>query len=329
MVWSNFTKENLKKFTKFKYSLDNDNILLGYIKNERNNIINFISKSKLILPSITKLDSYDDIYKYVKGRFVDTENLLKDMKTLNYIYKIKWGDNIIIINSEDEIKLSKKIKIIIYMIEYLKEKTQNNKNVNIYLVLSRLEKKFPKNSKVMGVQNANSGYNDSSNDSIVIWRKEEFEKVLFHELIHNFDLDKRDEHVHDIINTTGPHLYFEALTDFQGIIYHLIYLSLMTQRKIINLLEYELGFIRNQAMNLNDIWELGNWYKFPKIMIEQKTAAFSYYILKYLMFEYFLNNEFNTLDNYKTILNNVLQNKFSIVEFIKIDSSRMTLLQLG
>ena len=327
MVWSKFTKENLKLFNKYKYSLNKDNTLLEYLKNERSNIINIIGKKPISI-SISKLDKYDDIYKYVKSNFVDRENLLKDMKSLNIIYQIKWNDNMIIINTENEIDLNNRIKIIVYIIEYLKEKTQNYKNVKIYLVLSRLEKLFPKDNKVMGVRNANSGYNDSRNDIIFIWRKEEFEKVLFHELIHNFDLDKRNDHVHDIINTEGPHLYFEAITDFQGIIYHIIYLSIMTQRKIKNLLEYELGFIRNQAMNLNDIWELGEWKKSPKIMIEQKTAAFSYYILKYLIFEYFLNNNINLSDDYKIILNNVLKNGFIIVPFIKMESSRMTLLQL-
>jgi hypothetical protein len=181
----------------------------------------------------------------------------------------------------------------------------------------------------MGIKNANSGYNDSSNDVIFIWREEEFEKVLFHELMHNFNLDKRHDPVHKIINTSGPHLYYEALTDFQGIIYHLIYLSLITHKKIKTLLEYELGFIRNQAMNLNDIWKLGNWNKSPKNLIEQKTAAFSYYILKYLMFDYFLIYPFNSSENYETILNNILNNGFTMVPFKKIDSSRMTLLQLS
>ena len=41
----------------------------------------------------------------------------------------------------------------------------------------------------------------------------------------------------NIINTKGPHLYFEAFTDFQGIIYHLIYLSIITRKSMIRLLE--------------------------------------------------------------------------------------------
>ena len=327
MIWSKFTKNNLKLFTKFKFSVDDNNSLVKYIKNEKDNIKKFIKeKYKTYLIKLEKIDNYKDIYKFTNAGFVDTHNLLKDMQNLNNIFKITWNNNLIIINTEEDIKINNRIKLIIFMIEYLKEKTNNNKNIKIYLILSTLEKKFPLDSNIMDVKNANSGYNDSINNIIFIWRKEEFEKVLFHELMHNFDLDKRYNNVHNIINIKGPHLYFEAYTDFLGIIYHLIYLSLITNKKIISLFEYELGFIKNQALTLNNI--LGNWINSPNILIEQKTAAFSYYIFKYLIFEYFLNNEFNELMNYNEILNKVLNNKLNIDEFIKLDSSRMTLLQL-
>ena len=327
MVWCDFTNKNLEAFSKFKYNLDNQNILLNYIKNERTKILEII-KNKIFNIDIKIISKITKIRKYINSNFVDKKNLLDDIKNLNFIYKITWDNNFIILITENKINLYNRIKIIVYIIEYLKIKTNNNKNVKIYLILSRLEKKFPVNSKIMGVKNANSGYNDTREEIIFIWRKEEFEKVLFHELIHCFNLDKRDDHVHEIINTYGPHSYFEALTDFKGIIYHLIFLSLITRRKIKNLLEYELGFIRNQAMILNKLWELGNWIGTPKILIEQKSAAFSYYILKYLMFEYFLYNNLDETLEYNIILDKILKNGFTMKELIEIDSSRMTLLQL-
>jgi len=327
MSWSKFTNENIKTFSKYKYNLNKDNILLKYIKKERDQILNII-KNKTFNINIKIIDKFNGIDDYINSRFVDKKNLLNEMNDLKVIYKISWDENFIILISYNEFDLYNRMKILVYIIEYLKVKTNNNKNMKIYLILSSLEKKFPVESKIMGVKNANSGYTDSIKDIIFIWRKEEFEKVIFHELIHFFNLDKREEHTHDIINTDGPHLYFEALTDFKGIIYHLLYLSLITRRKIKNLLEYELGFIRNQAMILNKIWELDNWTKTPDVLIEQKTAAFSYYILKYLMFEYYLINEFDDNNKYKVILDKILKNGFSMKEYIEIESSRMTLLQL-
>jgi hypothetical protein len=327
MTWSNFTKKNLNLFLKFKYKINNQNLLLKHIKEERDNILNII-KNKIFKIDIKIIDKFDEINKFVNSQFVDKKNLLNDLKNLNIIYKITWNNNFIILISENEFELFNRIKIIVYIIEYLKVKTNNNKKIKIYLILSNLKKLFPVNSKIMGVKNANSGYNDSREDIIFIWRKEEFEKVLFHELIHCFNLDKRNDHVHDIININGPHLYFEAFTDFKGIIYHLIYISLMTKKKIKNLIEYELGFIRNQAMILNKLWGLGNWINTPKILIEQESASFSYYILKYLMFEYFLNNKLDESLEYSIILNKILKNGFIMKEFVEIESSRMTLLQL-
>jgi hypothetical protein len=69
------------------------------------------------------------------------------MKTLNHIYEIKWNNNFIIINSENEIKLSKKLRIIIYMIEYLKEITQNKKDVKIILIIT-----YEMDGKILRVQ---------------------------------------------------------------------------------------------------------------------------------------------------------------------------------
>jgi hypothetical protein len=327
MLWSKFTNENIQQFSKYKYSLNNNNILLKYIKKEREQILNII-RNKTFKINIKIIDKFNEIKDYVNSRFVDKKNLMNEMNDLKVIYKISWNDNFIILISYNEFDLHNRMKMIVYIIEYLKVKTNNNKNMKIYLILSNLEKKFPVESKIMNVKNANSGYTDSSKDIIFIWRKEEFEKVIFHELIHFFNLDKREDHTHDIINTDGPHLYFEALTDFKGIIYHLLYLSLMTRRRIKNLLEYELGFIRNQAMVLNKIWDLGNWTKTPNVLIQQKTAAFSYYILKYLMFEYFLINEIEENMEYKVTLEKILKNGFTMGKYIEIESSRMTLLQL-
>jgi hypothetical protein len=63
--------------------------------------------------------------------------------------------------------------------------------------------------------------------------------------------------------------------------------------------------------------------------IKESTPAFSYFILKYLVFEYYLNNEmkdsFNELLKEITKMNNYFINK----KIYKLNSSRMTLLQLS
>jgi hypothetical protein len=103
---------------------------------------------------------------------------------------------------------------------------------------------------------------------------------------------------------------------------------LITQVKIKTLLELELSFIRNQAMTLNDHFGLGNWKGKPKKVIKQSTAAFSYYILKYLLFEFLIDHDLDETVDYGELLKKSLAFGFKIKPYTKIKSSRMTLLQL-
>jgi hypothetical protein len=81
-------------------------------------------------------------------------------------------------------------------------------------------------------------------------------------------------------------------------------------------------------MTLNDYFGLSNWKGKPKKVIKQSTSAFSYYILKYLIFEYFINNDINETKDYNELLQKSLEQGFTIKPYNKIKSSRMSLLQL-
>jgi len=246
-------------------------------------------------------------------------------------YKITWGtNNIIYIKTSNQLEPKlKRFELLIWMMEYLKEKTLNtNKHITMYLVLSNLEKKFPDLNEIVGVSNANTGYTNYITNIIYVWRLEEFEKVLFHEVVHYLNMDNHNETVDKIAEIDGPSSYYEAITDVWGIYYHLIYLSLITRVSIKKLLEIELTFVKNQAMIMNNFMGLGNWVDYPKKTIQQTTPAFSYYILKYLLFNYLLDNEYSSALSYNNLLNESLSNGFKIKPFIKIKSSRMSLLQL-
>jgi hypothetical protein len=99
-------------------------------------------------------------------------------------------------------------------------------------------------------------------------------------------------------------------------------------------MEIELAFIRNQAYMLNRIYDLGVWQNKPQKVIKQKTGAFSYYIIKYLLFTYVINNNIIDYDkrteiDFNKLLDLILINgmpKYN--DIIEIKSSRMTLLQL-
>jgi hypothetical protein len=341
-IWSNFTRDNILLFKSNKYLLNNNNILVEKLKNERIHIKTFIKNFNTninieIITDIILLSKLNKkIIKYSNQFFVHNKGVIDELNnniSINVLYRITWGisNTIIIKTNEEQFKKFKpRIKFIIRIIEYFKFKTNNNiNNMTIYLILTGLTKFFP-NNKIIDVKHVNSGYTDFNENIIFIWRYEEFEKVLFHELIHYFDLDSRDHNFHNIINFKGHHAcYYEAITDFWGISYYLIFISLVSNISLKILLEIELIFIRNQAMQLNNYYKLKNWKTKPNKIIEQKTSAFSYYIIKYLLFEYALNNNIDiNMENYNDILKEILDKGFKTYPYIKINSARMTLLQL-
>lgn len=342
MVWSQFTKDNIKHFKINRYSLQNNNQLLKSMRSERQKIKKFIRKyPKFLFDVSSKSSSVIDnkIKEYAHTSWVDTENVVDQVNQLPETHVIAWesfedetyGINKITIKSDSKCysNFLSRIKIMILFIEYIKNKTNNtNKCVDIYLVLSDLRKKIPENNELLGIKNVNSGYTDFSKNIIFIWRLEEFEKVLFHELVHYFDLDRRDERVGPIIDKISEPSYYESITDFLGIYYHLIYLSLLSRVSIKLLLNLELTFIKNQALRVNDYLKLGQWTYKPTKEIKQYTPAFSYYILKYLIFEYALNNNLSKTKNYNDLLKKVMKLGIPNTTPTKIDSLRMTLLQL-
>ena len=121
---------------------------------------------------------------------------------------------------------------------------------------------------------------------IVYNNQEEVEKVLFHEMIHHYNFTNHLVEFQFPINflINGPTNYYEAIADFWGIFYNLIYLSLVSNISVKKLFILEFCFIKNQALQLNNFFNL-NWKNIKLNIINQNTAAFSYYILKYFFLE--------------------------------------------
>lgn len=329
MIWSDFT---IKNFDKFKSEIKSG-ILYEGLKKERKQIKQFLRshKNNIIITQLKNTELLDKkIKNFSSVSWVYKKGVEMELNNLDTVYTITWNNNMITVKTTKEQfeQFKPRIQILVGMIEYLKSITNNiKKHVNVYLVLTKLEKKFPENNSIMGVKNANTGYTDFSINIIFIWRLEEFEKVLFHELIHYFDLDCRNQHIDMIDNINGEASHYEAITDFNGIRYYLIYLSLITQIKISILLGTEFKFIENQAMQLNNHFGLDDWKIIPNKIIRQETPAFAYYKLKYLLFKNAINNMIDTTD-YNKLLKDVLYKGFETRKYIKIESSRMTCLQL-
>ena len=330
MKWNNFTKKYYKYFKLNRKVINDNNAILLFAQNEIIKITKFIKNHKYTI-NIIKLDNtINDIFlKYANTFFVSYNNVKNEINNLNNTYQINWNNNNIYIKS-DNMNIINRIKLIVYFIEYLKSISKINKNITMYLLLTNLKKEYNGDS-IIDVDNVNSGYTDFDKNIIFIWRYEECEKVLFHELMHFFHIDRKHEKINLNLNINKYHNYHEVICDYYGIIYHLIYLSFITDKPIKLLIEIELSFMENQCMMVNNYFNLKSWEKNFSKQIIQNTSAFSYYILKYMLLNYLITNNLilKETDNLTKLLNNIINIGLKHKKFLKINSTRMTLLQLN
>jgi len=332
-MFCNFTLKYLYYFNINKYNINNDNKLLLFIKNEKKNIIKFISNNNFNI-NISKIDNIDNIFIKYSNVFFVSNKIKNEIYKLNNTYLIQWNNksltcNKIYIKMNNNSLILNRIKLIIYFIEYLKYISNNNKNITMYLILSPLLKKLP-NNDIIGVDHVNSGYTDQYNNIIYIWRLEECEKVIFHEIIHYLDIDRKHEKINIKLNLSDYHNYHEVITDYYGILYHIIYLSIITKININKLLKIELSFMKNQCMLISNHFNLDNWKNNLNKKIIQKSSVFSYYILKFMFFDYLIKNNIllTSKINLTKLFNKIINNGFKLSKFIDTNSTRMTLLQL-
>ena len=333
--FDDFTNKHLKFFMEKR-----SKAIFPKLKKMRSDINNYIKNNEIkfkiedyIIPEkkLLKLTDTQWVYKEVLNSIED----LKANYKISWSYK-KFNHCIIIKSTESKFKYFKeRLDTLLHIINYIYDlkKTEEEREINMYLLLSPLKKIIEKD-EIISPKNINSGYTDFITNEIFIWREEEFEKVIFHELIHYMDLDVRnmtfdDEDIPIIIN--GPKSYYEAFTDLQGILYYLVYVSIITGKSVNSLFQIEYEFIKNQANNLNNIFKLDNWNnkENSKKTIKQSSPAFTYYIIKYLIIKKIVeDNDINLLNNPKELVKTIFDLGFTSESCIDIKSSRMTLIQM-
>jgi hypothetical protein len=318
-MWSNFTINNYSKLKNTKFTLVDLNSLYYIEKQkilEKLKNINFpeyqISPYKIPLNKINKL---------ISSKWVDSK-VLNNLENLDAEYIIKWNKNKIIIKCTTK-KFNNIKKRLHYLLKVIDFINIANINITIYLILTKLKKQINFNINKIDAEHINSGYTDIHNKLIFIWREEEFEKVIFHELIHLLDLDHRHE-IYSEYNEFES--LYETITDVKGISYNLIYLASITNHKLHKLISYEFSFIHNQAIMINNLINKN---------IKLISPAFSYFVLKsmflnYILSDNFLLDEYNNIFIYNKNFNNIIK-KLKMTfsnNYINYNSARMTFFEL-
>jgi hypothetical protein len=205
-------------------------ILYNQIKNTTNDITNIKFTKQIRKVSL--------LHKSIKPRSFDLrsfpETIIKHIDStasieITYNFSLKERNitlHFILENSTDVTKCDHHINLIIHLMCILNiySNKKCSKNLTIFIYMTSLKKELPKtNAHILDQTNVNTAFTRTclTTSEIVIFRKEEWFKVLIHESFHNFGLDFAD------MNNTECHAkilrmfkvssevnLFEAYTEF-------------------------------------------------------------------------------------------------------------------
>jgi hypothetical protein len=201
----------------------------------------------------------------------------------------------------DECDINIYLKKIIKIIDLIKEindhyEQNNNMKYNVIIFLGNQKKQFIGNTITPISMNSGACVPEVY---ACVWRKEELEKVLIHELLHfiNCDFhshihgyDEIDKSINDLIKIEGTNNPNEAYNETVAGIINMCWKSISLQIDIDKLYYYEMNFLYLQSAKLikyfngNKLEDLLN----KTITIDQTTSALSYLFLKMILFHYII-----------------------------------------
>lgn len=199
-----------------------------------------------------------------------------------------------------------KILVWLYVINLYSSKTCCKK-IEIFLYLTLLKKELPKNNIIIIDQiHVNTGftYTCPINSEIVIFRKEEWFKVLIHESIHNFALDfsnmNNSDATKNILSffkiSSDVNLY-EAYTEFWAEIMNVIFCSYFLNNAAKNkkvfltnfdfFINTEITFkffqmikiLKFMGLSYRDLYSNDNSILLKQQLYKEKTNVLAYYII--------------------------------------------------
>ena len=232
------------------------------------------------------------------------------------------------------------------------------KSLDIHLFLTDEKKVLPENKlTTIGVNECNSAvtWACAKNGSILVYREEEWKKVLLHELFHSLCLDfsvekynKLRSEIRSIFNIKSDFEISETYTEFWATIINSCFVSynlLEDKKDSENYLMYASFFIQlERVFSLFQCIKVLNFMglrysnlvsgleidkSFRELLYKEETNVFAYYILKSLL----LYNVVDFLNLCKKMNTNVLsfdktpQNFSKLIKFIKLKYRQKVLME--
>jgi len=269
---------------------------------------------------------YRHVNKYIINTFVECNIIDYILNSIHskYDYSIKYKNitiNLCIYGKQIQNKELHDILTRIILIGLYKS-TSELLTINIELYMTPYKKNInnyiKSSSSVIGPRETNSGFS-ISDKLLCVYRSEELNKVLVHELIHYLELDLGSIKFKDVSNhfNINPNTKFirinEAYTEILGIIINTI-INSPNIHNTLKIMDYELTYSCYQVAKILHLFKFETAYEFfynkydGKNKFKQNTSIFSYFILKSAIM-------YNLDDFLEKYLNNSLT-KYNFTSFI-------------
>jgi hypothetical protein len=142
---------------------------------------------------------------------------------------------------------------------------------------------------------------------VSVWRKEEYEKVLIHELCHYISVDfniflnkKINDNINSLFNIEGINHVSESYNETVAGIINMLYKSVKLNIDLNEIYLIETKFLLFQTIKLINFFGGFEGNDIFTMKISQNTSCLSYIILKFILF-YNINDFINLLDEFNII----------------------------
>lgn len=286
-----FNKNLIKEeISNNKYLLDIFNNIY-YPNNERSEIVEIFYNNFQSIDIIQELESNDLNYLKINLDKINLKIYYYDILNINdYINNI-----INIIYIIDNIAINYDILI---------------NNYELFIFLGKNKKYLFNNKKIITPMNINSGSTLIST-YVCLWREEEYEKVLIHELLHYigidyhlFNNDELNKKIKNIFNIDGINHINESYNESVAAIINMCYKSCKYNININEIYDIEMKFLIFQTNKIIKFFNGNNANDLYNIKISQTSSALSYIIFKTIIFLN-INNILDLIEYVKIKLNTI------------------------
>jgi hypothetical protein len=341
-----FTK---KKHLNFNHINNKTKDILQELFNEFNNSYNYIKKMSPFKANIKKILNTNDITtpknfnsksfpQQIRNHI--NENIMSEITYKFSLYKREVRVYFILENEHIEHSLdvyNKYVEVIamwLYILN-LYASTDCANTIQIYLYLTSLEKKLPNsNIYILDENNVNTAFTTTcpKDSEIVIFRKEEWLKVLVHETFHNFGLDysmmnnsQMNNCILNIFDVNSQVNSYEAYTEFWAEIINALFCSFFSLKnkhdyqEFLSNAEFYINFertfsffqltktLRFMGLTYKDLYSKTEQSRIKRDnLYKEKTNVLAYYVLKTIL-----------INNFQGFLNWCKTNNFSLLNFNK------------